>query len=208
MNFSSVIPRTITSTSNQTAVVKFVGYPTHDGEAYGDIDWGDGYTGGGGCVGLSPGQMCCTAYYSHVYDCPGTYTIEVYAYPFLEPVIIGGGTVAIQPLGDFELVVTSDGSNEVHLETADVINHSKIIESTVDWGDGAPAEPFSWITCSDSTLCLPSHTYSHLGGFDIVVVNRYGGTCPFERSDSLQVSIDSLTPVEQRSWGAIKTLYR
>jgi hypothetical protein len=144
-----------------------------------------------------------------VYDCPGTYTISIYAYfDFMEPQLIARGTVAIQPLPGFELVVTSGGNNEVHLETADVINRSKIMESTVDWGDGTPAEPFAWVSCSNSTLCLPPHTYTDLGDFDILVVNRYGGACPFERSDSLQVTIDTLTPVESRSWGAIKAFYR
>jgi hypothetical protein len=196
----------ITSTSNQTAVVQFSAYPMHDGEAYVGIDWGDGSDeGGGGCWG--PG--CCTGSDYHVYDCPGTYTIIVYAYfDMMEPLLIGSGTVAIQPLPGFALVLTSGGNNEVQLETADVINQSNIVESTVDWGDGTDVEPFVWIACSDSTLCLPPHKYPHLGDFDIVVVNRYDGECPFERSDSLRVSVDTLTPVDHRTWGAIKALYR
>lgn len=199
---------TVVSTSNLTAVVKYRDIPTHDGEAYGSIDWGDGFVGGGGCYGHPIGEMCCIAFYSHVYDCPGRYTIVVCAYPFYDCNIIGAGTVTIQPLGGFELFVTSEGHNEVHVETADVINPSKIVESTVDWGDGSPVEPFAWTAYTDSTLCLPPHTYANLGDFDISVINRYGGDCPFERSDSLRVRIETLTPVDHRSWGAIKVLYR
>lgn len=196
----------ITALPNQAAVVHFSAVPIHDGEAYVGIDWGDGCEGGGGCYWP---PTCCSGSDSHVYDCPGTYTISVYAYfDVMPPGLIGRGTVAIPPLPGFGLVVTSGGSNEVHLETADAINQSKIIESTVDWGDGTPIQQFTWTSCSDSTRCLPLHTYSHLGEFDIVVVNRYGGACPFERSDGVRVSIDTLTPVESQSWGAIKALYR
>jgi hypothetical protein len=200
----------IISTTNQTAVMEYWYVYGQDGEAYGWINWGDGTTGNGGCLHRPGDNICCFAFYSHVYDCPGTYTITAYGWvDFLpNPVVCGGGTVAIQPLGGFLLVATSDGNNEVVVETADVINRSKISESTVDWGDETPVEPFTWVACSDSTLCLPPHTYTNLGDFDIVVVNRYGGACPFERSDSLRISVDAVNPVEHRTWGAIKAIYR
>lgn len=199
----------VVSTSNLTAVVKVVDRPDYEREAYGDIDWGDGSVSGAGCCCPPMHEMCCTAYHSHVYDCPGTYTITTYSYPFLlYTVVIGRETVAIQPLPGFELVAISGGNNEVRVETADVINRQKIVDSTVDWGDGTSEELFEWIVCSDTTHCLPPHTYASLGEFEIVVVNRFGGNCPFERSDTLLVSIDTITPVERKSWGAIKALYR
>jgi hypothetical protein len=200
----------IISTSNQTAVLEYRYVYGQEGEAYGWIDWGDGTSGNGGCLRRIGDNICCFAYYSHVYDCPGTYTITAYGWvDFLpDPVACGGGTVAIQPLGGFALIATSGGNNEIVVATEEVINRSKIVESTVDWGDGTQVELFNWTVCSDTTHCLPPHAYSSLGDFEITVVNRYGGSCPFERSDTLQVSIDTLTPVEYRSWGAIKALYR
>jgi hypothetical protein len=82
-----------------------------------------------------------------------------------------------------------------------------ITDTTVDWGDGSPVEPFTWRS-DYRGLETPYHDYAQDGEYTVRVTNTF--LCAYADLDlSVTLSIPGITtPVQTKTWGGIKALYR
>jgi hypothetical protein len=171
-----------------------------------EIDWGDGTVEWADC----PGGVVCWSMVSHTYAADGAYTITATAITGC-PGNTNTVVAQVHASPEFPLYSESQGENWIQPATSDPLEIVKLRRSTIDWGDGNPIEEFEWISCKEGVLCVPRHDYASAGVYTIEArieyLDAWEGTC-YERVATLQATIGPQTPVQNTTWGAIKTLYR
>jgi hypothetical protein len=144
----------------------------------------------------------------HVYRCPGTY--QAIAYSEEVPGDSLRFTVMVsdpeQPVVQLDPVYANDGRT-CKLALVGELPLEYETGATIDWGDGSPVTPFTWRDDQYGRE-TPYHDYAQDGDYVARVV------CTFECAYG-PLTIETAvripgytTPVQTKTWGGIKALYR
>jgi hypothetical protein len=172
-----------------------------------EVDWGDGTKDVPDCVGAGGP---CTGTVPHTYDEEGEYSVMVTALtgcPGAFETI--AATVTASP--SFPLYAAAGETNWVQPATSEPFDVGTLRRSTIDWGDGTPAEEFEWVDTGTGELSAPVHYYANPGEYTVVArveyLGAWEGTC-YERVGTFQAVVTAPTPTERTNWGALKARYR
>jgi hypothetical protein len=169
------------------------------------IDWGDGTVDEWmdiACV------MGCTGRFPHTYASPGSYLITGTHHA---DGAVNSTQVEVTDSPEFALFAYAQEEKWIQLASFDSLYTGQSYVSTIDWGDGTPAEEFRWRSCDGGSRCTPLHEYGSPGEYPVVARISYLDCCGrpcYERTATFQAVISEPNPVERSTWGTIKALYR